>query len=121
MLKKHKEAFPFLLPVDPAALNIPHYPSIIKRPMDFSTIEFKLASSNPQKPDRNPNNPRYHTSDDFIADVRLIFSNRLTFNGLDHPVTQLGKRLEVIFGKSVKNMPPPPEEVRLFIIERACS
>ncbi|TDL28564.1 WD40 repeat-like protein [Rickenella mellea] len=109
-LKKLKDAAPFLLPVDPVALNIPHYPSIIKHPMDFSTIDRKLASSNVAKPDPNPNNPRYCNADEFITDVRLIFSNCLTFNGPEHLVTQMGKRVESVFDKQIKNMPPPAEE-----------
>lgn len=32
-------ARPFLYPVDPVALNIPDYPTIITKPMDLSTIK----------------------------------------------------------------------------------
>ncbi|RPD81791.1 Bromodomain-containing protein [Lentinus tigrinus ALCF2SS1-7] len=108
-LKKMKDAGPFLNPVDPVALGIPHYPSIIKRPMDFSTIERKLSASNPSKPDLNPANPRYHTAEQFVQDIRLIFSNCVTFNGPDHPVTHMGKRVEAVFDKQVKQMPPAEE------------
>jgi bromodomain-containing factor 1 len=108
-LKKLKDAAPFLRPVDPIALGIPHYPSVIKSPMDFSTIERKLATSNPAKPDPNPANPRYNNAEEFVSDVRLIFSNSLTFNGPDHAVTAMGKRVEEIFDKQVKNMPAPLE------------
>ncbi|KAI8995316.1 Bromodomain-containing protein [Trametes punicea] len=110
-LKRMKEAGPFLTPVDPVLLGIPHYPSIIKHPMDFSTVELKLVSSKPTSPDPNPANPRYNSADEFIADIRLIFSNCLTFNGPEHPVTLMGKRVEAVFDKQVKQM-PPPEEVR---------
>jgi bromodomain-containing factor 1 len=104
-LKKQKDAAPFLRPVDPIALNIPHYPSIIKTPMDLSTIERKVMSSNPAKPDPNPQNPRYHSADEFISDVRLIFQNCLTFNGPDHAISAMGKRVEQMFDKSIKQMP----------------
>ncbi|KAI5123582.1 hypothetical protein M0805_003400 [Coniferiporia weirii] len=109
-LRKLKDAGPFLLPVDPVALNIPHYYSIIKHPMDFSTIDRKLASSNPTKPDPNPSNPRYLNADEFITDVRLIFSNAATFNGPEHPVTLMGKRVEAVFDKQIKQLPSPAEE-----------
>ncbi|KAJ7688197.1 hypothetical protein B0H14DRAFT_3533478 [Mycena olivaceomarginata] len=56
-LKKQKDAPPFLHPVDPFALGIPHYHSIVRNPMDLSTIEQKLASSNPSKPDPNAETP----------------------------------------------------------------
>lgn len=80
--------------------------------MDFSTIDRKLASTNPAKPDANPNNPRYLNADEFIADVRLIFANCLKFNGPDHAVTAMGKRVEEVFEKQIKQLPPPAEEVR---------
>ncbi|KAF9535567.1 Bromodomain-containing protein [Crepidotus variabilis] len=113
-LKKQKDSGPFQLPVDPVALNIPHYPSIIKTPMDLATVERKLHSSNYQKPDTNPNNPRYYNVQEFITDVHLIFSNALTFNGPDHVVTGMGKRLREIFDKQIKNIPAveaPPKPV----------
>ncbi|KAF8845416.1 Bromodomain-containing protein [Paxillus ammoniavirescens] len=106
-LKKMKDAAAFLHPVDPSALNIPHYPTIIKNPMDLGTIERKLSSSNPQKPDPNSNNPRYNNADEFIADVRLVFSNCVTFNGPDHVVSKAGKHVESVFDKQIKNLPPP--------------
>ncbi|KAI0768492.1 Bromodomain-containing protein [Trametes elegans] len=108
-LKRMKDARPFLSPVDPVAMGIPHYPTIIKHPMDFSTIERKLNASNPTKPDPNSTNPRYHSSDEFVADIRLIFSNTSTFNGPEHPVTLMGKRVEAVFDKQIKQMPPPEE------------
>ena len=108
-LKKSKDARPFLYPVDIVAMNIPHYPEIITHPMDFATIEEKLNSSNPAKPDPNPQKPRYHTADQFIADVRLIFSNCVKFNGSEHAISMMGRRLEELFDKSIKNIPPPEE------------
>jgi hypothetical protein len=83
--------------------------------MDLSTVERKLTSSNPQRPDPNLENPRYHNADEFVTDVRLMFYNCVTFNGPDHAVTAMGKRVEEIFDKQIKHMPPamPPPEVSL--------
>lgn len=81
--------------------------------MDFSTIERKLVASNPSKPDPNPTNPRYHNTDEFISDVRLIFQNCITFNGPDHGVSLMGKRVELVFDKQIKQM-PAAVEVRFF-------
>jgi hypothetical protein len=117
-LKKLKDAAPFLRPVDPIALNIPHYTTVIKTPMDFSTVERKLASSNPTKPDLNLSNPRYFSADAFISDIRLIFHNCLTFNGPDHAVTLMGKRVEEVFDKQLKQMPPALEVCSLFAPHR---
>jgi bromodomain-containing factor 1 len=79
--------------------------------MDFSTIERKLLASSPGKPDPNPTNPRYSNADEFVADVRLIFSNCVTFNGPEHVVTQQGKCVEAVSDKQIKQL-PPSEEVR---------
>jgi bromodomain-containing factor 1 len=114
-LKKLKDAVPFLHPVDAVALNIPHYHSVIKTAMDLSTVERKLNSSNPVKPDPNPSNPRYRTADEFVSDVRVIFSNCITFNGPEHPVTAMGKRVEEVFDKQVKNMPPAQQPVAAVV------
>lgn len=115
-LKKLKDAGPFLRPVDPIALNIPHYTTVIKNPMDFSTVERKLGSSNPSKPDPNSSNPRYYSADAFISDIRLIFHNCLTFNGPDHAVTLMGKRVEEVFDKQIKQMPPALEVCSLLAL-----
>ncbi|CAA7264706.1 unnamed protein product [Cyclocybe aegerita] len=117
-LKKMKDAGPFMRPVDPIGLNIPHYPSIIKNPMDFSTVERKLNSSNPQKPDTNPQNPRYCSAEEFISDIRLIFTNSLTFNGPDHVVTLMGKRVQDVFDKQIKHL-PPPEKPKPPVVKKA--
>lgn len=67
--------------------------------MDLSTVETKLKSNS------------YANVDMFVSDVRLIFQNCYTFNGVEHAVSQLAKRLEEIFEKQLKQM-PPAEEVR---------
>jgi Bromodomain len=74
--------------------------------MDFSTIDRKLIASHPLKPDLSENAPRYYSADEFIADVRLIFQNTATFNGPDHVVTAMGRRLQDVFDKQLKNLPP---------------
>lgn len=111
-IKKQKDAGPFLAPVDPIALNIPHYPSIIPHPMDLSTIERKVASSNPSRPDHNPSNPRYTSVDQFIDDVRLVFRNCLTFNGPEHQISHMARRLQEVFDRSMKHA-PGPDDVRV--------
>ena len=93
-LKKSKDARPFLVPVDVVAMNIPYYPEIITHLMDFSTIEHMLSLSNPTKPNPNPENPRYLTADQFIADVRPVFTDCIKFDGPDHAISQMGKRVD---------------------------
>jgi hypothetical protein len=77
--------------------------------MDLGTIECKLMSSNPSKPDPNPNNPRYYSTEEFVSDVRLVFSNCITFNGPDHMIAQAAKHVESVFDKQIKQLPPPAE------------
>lgn len=64
-IRKLKAAHPFNAPVDPVALGIPDYPTIVKHPMDLHTVEAKLSSEPSQ----------YQTPEEFESDVRLIFCN----------------------------------------------
>lgn len=108
-LKKQKDAAPFLRPVDPVALNVPHYPTIITHPMDLGTIDRKVALSNPSKPDNNPSNPHYADMDEFVSDVHLVFSNCYKFNGPEHAISSMAKRVEEVFDRQIKNMPTATE------------
>ncbi|KAG1765156.1 Bromodomain-containing protein, partial [Suillus placidus] len=87
-------------------LNIPHYPMMIKTPMDLGTIERKLMASNPAKPETNPNVPRYFSAEEFVSDMQLVFSNCITFNGSGHVIAQAGKHVEAVFDKQIKQLPP---------------
>ena len=69
-IQRKKEAIFFLEPVDWKALNLPLYPTLIKKPMDLGTVERKLQES-----------PcAYKTVADFADAVNLVFSNAHTFN-----------------------------------------
>lgn len=65
-LIKHKDSWPFLLPV--SKKQVPDYYDIIKNPMDFSTMQNKFKSI------------EYTDPVEFIADVKLVLSNCLTYN-----------------------------------------
>ena len=67
MMKSSKAAM-FLHPVDPIALNLPDYLSIIKKPMDLYTINSKLTSG------------EYDSNDSFFEDLDLVWSNCLLYN-----------------------------------------
>jgi bromodomain-containing factor 1 len=77
--------YPFITPVDPVALNIPSYLKIIKKPMDFGTIE------------RNLKNGVYQSAKDFHADAQLVFHNCYKFNPEGDAVNQMGHKLEDLF------------------------
>ncbi|KAJ3179477.1 hypothetical protein HDU85_004888 [Gaertneriomyces sp. JEL0708] len=87
--KKHHYMYstPFLQPVDPIALNIPHYFDIIKHPMDLSTVKKKLDLG------------QYQSADEFRADVKLMFNNCYTFNPPGTDVHNAGRQLEEVFDR----------------------
>jgi bromodomain-containing factor 1 len=93
-LKKHRDAWPFLEPVDPIKLKIPDYPTIIKNPMDLSKVEQRLT------------NKQYAHVNDFTADVRLIFENCYLYNGRESDVSIMAQNVEEMFNNQIRKMPP---------------
>lgn len=85
--KYYQIANPFYNPVDPVALNIPHYHKVVKKPMDLATIDAKLK------------NGQYENAKEFEADVRLMFNNCFKFNPSSDPVHHMGRQLEAIFNE----------------------
>lgn len=67
-LMQHQYGWVFNEPVDIVKLNIPDYFNIIKHPMDFGTIKGKIESG------------AYLSPWGFLSDVRLTFSNAMTYN-----------------------------------------
>eukprot|EP01133_Synstelium_polycarpum_P014490 gene14490-17099_t len=99
-LMAHQHAYPFLVPVDPIALNILDYFTIIKHPMDFRTIRQTLVSG------------VYQSSDEFASDMRLVFDNAKEYNPPSNPVHTMAQTLEDIFEKKyhkAQTDPPSPE------------
>ncbi|KAM7524939.1 hypothetical protein LguiA_014841 [Lonicera macranthoides] len=91
-LMTHPAGWVFNKPVDPVALGIPDYFSIISEPMDLGTIKSKL--------DRN----LYFTVEEFAADVRLTFSNAMVYNPPSNGVHLMAKELDNIFSRRWKNL-----------------
>jgi len=90
-IKRHHDSGPFLKPVDPVALCVPDYFTIIHHPMDISTIESKLKSS------------KYKNIDEFIDDFSLMFKNCYEYNGTQQPVSLMAKNLEVSFNNQLNH------------------
>ncbi|KAI7733945.1 hypothetical protein M8C21_005331 [Ambrosia artemisiifolia] len=67
-LMSHQHGWVFNKPVDVVALKIPDYFNVIKKPMDLGTVKAKLGSGS------------YSSPFQFLADVRLTFSNAMTYN-----------------------------------------
>ncbi|CAB41059.2 SWR1 complex bromodomain subunit bdf1 [Schizosaccharomyces pombe] len=92
-LKRTKNSAPFKVPVDPIKQNIPDYPTIVKNPMDLGTIEKKLTSY------------EYSVPQEFIDDMNLMFSNCFLYNGTESPVGSMGKALQEVFERQLKQLP----------------
>ncbi|KAG2316307.1 hypothetical protein Bca52824_019429 [Brassica carinata] len=88
LLKKlwsHPHSWVFQAPVDVVKLNLPDYLTIIKHPMDLGTVKKKLASG------------VYSSPHEFAADVRLTFTNAMTYNPPGHDVHIMADILSKLF------------------------
>ncbi|KAK5720875.1 transcription initiation at TATA-containing promoter protein [Elasticomyces elasticus] len=81
-LKRSPHARFFLFPVDIVELRIPEYPTIIKTPMDLSTMERNLTAGH------------YVSIQQFVDDFLLMVDNAREFNGRHHPVDMAGRTLQ---------------------------
>ncbi|KAL4909068.1 Bromodomain-containing protein [Aspergillus multicolor] len=103
--KHYSYAFPFYYPVDPVALNIPTYHSIIKKPMDLQTVNHKLTTG------------QYENAKEFELDIRQIVKNCFKFNLKGDPTYVAGERFEEVFNAKWSQKEsylaahePPPEQ-----------
>ncbi|KAF4343013.1 bromodomain protein [Fusarium beomiforme] len=84
----------FMEPVDAEGLNIPHYYSIIKKPMDLGKVSRMLKNGD------------ITNIKDFDKNVRLIFSNCYTFNGSvdqGNTVSYVASQLEDYYNSLMKD------------------
>eukprot|EP01119_Soliformovum_irregulare_P003711 TRINITY_DN1465_c0_g1_i2.p1 TRINITY_DN1465_c0_g1~~TRINITY_DN1465_c0_g1_i2.p1 ORF type:complete len:884 (-),score=330.26 TRINITY_DN1465_c0_g1_i2:123-2651(-) len=107
-LKAHPKSYPFHVPVDPVALRCYDYYDIIKRPMDFQTIEANIDQ-------------HYNKAEEFVEDVRQVFRNAFLYNQPGSDICQYTEILSDIFEKAIAKwkvptpkapaaalLPPPP-------------
>merc|ERR1712032_1186133 len=67
-LESDPQSYDFQIPVDYVALGLDDYPSIVKNPMDISTIK------------RNIKNNKYLSASEIFADIQLIWDNCRKYN-----------------------------------------
>ncbi|KAI4817543.1 hypothetical protein KUCAC02_010929 [Chaenocephalus aceratus] len=84
----------------PSMLGLHDYHDIIKQPMDLSTMKRKMDSR------------EYRDSQQFSADVRLMFSNCYKYNPPDHDVVGMARKLQDVFEFCFAKMPDEPPEER---------
>ena len=86
-IKKLKEAYEFLEPVDYIKYNIPDYLDIIKYPRDLSLIQFNIE------------NDYYPNIQSFLNDVQLIWDNCYTYNPPKNYISKCAQICEKKFKK----------------------
>ncbi|KAG0350843.1 hypothetical protein BGZ54_003615, partial [Gamsiella multidivaricata] len=105
----HRSSAHFRMPVDPIAENIPHYPEIVDKPMDLSTIKTNL------------DNGKYANLQAFEEDVRLMLNNCFKFNPIGTYVYNQGQELETVFENEwagvLENVGAKVPEMNITIVE----
>ena len=91
-IKKLKEAYEFLEPVDYVKYNIPDYLDVIKYPKDLSLIQFGIENNN------------YKKIQDFLNDIQLIWDNCHTYNPPLNQVTKCAELCEKKFKKEFEKV-----------------
>lgn len=87
-MEKHPDIIHFLEPVNWKALGLYDYPTIIKRPMDISTVKKNLSKN------------KYKTLDTFLNDIDLIWKNCKTYNQIESPIYEQAEMMEKVFKKA---------------------
>ncbi|XP_014794445.1 PREDICTED: bromodomain testis-specific protein [Calidris pugnax] len=100
---RHNFSWPFHQPVDAAALNLPDYYSIIKNPMDLSTIKKRLEHN------------YYTKAAECIEDFKTMFLNCYIYNKPGDDIVFMAQELEKVFIQKIAQMPP---EERLVVLKK---
>ena len=79
-------------PVDPVALQVPDYFTIIKNPMDLGTIRTKLE------------NGEISTEEEYLSLVRLVFDNAILYNKPQDDVAIMANTLSTYFEKEYQQL-----------------
>ncbi|CAH0388225.1 unnamed protein product [Bemisia tabaci] len=96
---RHTNAWIFHTPVDTISLKIPDYHTVIKRPMDLTTIKERLRKN------------FYQNAKQCIKDFKLMFQNCYTYNNAEEFVCKMAKSVESLFYSKLAGM--PKDEVEL--------
>ncbi|RXN14021.1 bromodomain testis-specific -like isoform X2 [Labeo rohita] len=98
-LWRHQFSWPFRQPVDAVRLNLPDYYSIIKNPMDLSTIKKRL------------DNNYYWKAMECVEDFNTMFTNCYVYNRPGDDIVLMAQALEKLFLEKVANMPQEEFEI----------
>ncbi|KAL6419895.1 hypothetical protein ACFW04_011072 [Cataglyphis niger] len=89
LYRQDPESIPFRQPVDPQALGIPDYPTIVKKPMDLSTIKKKLDTE------------KYSDPWEYVDDVWMMFDNAWLYNRKTSRVYRYCTKLSEVFEQEI--------------------
>ncbi|XP_046402688.1 bromodomain adjacent to zinc finger domain protein 1A isoform X2 [Ischnura elegans] len=89
-ISRHADAWPFMRPV--LKSEAPDYHLIIKRPMDFGTMKYKLKIM------------EYKNNNEFLADALLVFENCQMYNNTSAAEYKAGVRLSRYFERRCKEL-----------------
>ncbi|NXA70677.1 BRDT protein, partial [Mohoua ochrocephala] len=98
---RHNFSWPFHQPVDAAALNLPDYYTIIKKPMDLGTIKKRLEHN------------YYTKAAECIEDFKTMFWNCYMYNKPGDDIVFMAEELEKVFMQKIARMPPEERLVSL--------
>ncbi|NWH35637.1 BRDT protein, partial [Chloropsis hardwickii] len=98
---RHNFSWPFQQPVDAAALNLPDYYTIIKKPMDLGTIKKRLEHN------------YYTKAAECIEDFKTMFWNCYMYNKPGDDIVFMAEELEKVFMQKIAHMPPEERLVSL--------
>ena len=91
-LRNFPDSSPFLEPVDWKKMGLTDYPSIIKYPMDLTTMATKLS------------NKEYKSISEFESDFRFIVSNCQIYNAEFSEVYMMASRMGLEFDRLLPNV-----------------
>ncbi|KAK8737071.1 hypothetical protein OTU49_004786, partial [Cherax quadricarinatus] len=89
-LIQHKNAWPFLEPVDPS--EVPDYYKVVKEPMDLKTVESRVEERS------------YRRLAQFIGDVMLVFDNCRLYNPPNSSFCSCAATLESFFCQRLRSL-----------------
>ncbi|XP_051569108.1 bromodomain testis-specific protein-like [Myxocyprinus asiaticus] len=98
-LWRHHFSWPFRQPVDAVRLNLPDYYTIIKNPMDLSTIKRRLE------------NNYYWKAMECVEDFNTMFTNCYVYNRPGDDIVLMAQDLEKLFLEKVAQMPQDECEI----------
>jgi hypothetical protein len=84
-MAKHPAHWMYAVPVDPVALGIPDYPTIITHPMDNGTVKKRLEDG------------YYKSFEEYKADVDLVWANATRYNPPGHDVHEYALQIRALF------------------------